>query len=115
MDRRLTYQQVHRELRTPLPDGWFPPRDHNGGPPLEDNARPWGNAPIHTWMNWRNATEKAFRGIPTEIAIRRARKAKALGLTYFEYQLEILERGRHLQPSDIIRIAEIIARREIRY
>jgi hypothetical protein len=30
-----------------------------------------------------------------------------LGLTYEEYTLEILERGRHLQIEDVERIAEI--------
>jgi hypothetical protein len=33
--------------------------------------------------------------------------AEKIGLTYFEYQLEILERGRYLQPADTERIAEI--------
>ena len=34
-------------------------------------------------------------------------KAERLGLTYEEYTLEILERGRHLQIEDVERIAEI--------
>jgi hypothetical protein len=34
-------------------------------------------------------------------------KADRLGLTYEEYTLEILERGRHLQVDDVERIAEI--------
>ena len=46
-----------------------------------------------------------------ETAIRRAKKAESLGLTFREYQLEILERGRFLQAEDSVRIAEIIARR----
>ena len=37
----------------------------------------------------------------------RIRKAERLGLTYEEYTLEILERGRHLQIEDVERIAEI--------
>ena len=40
-----------------------------------------------------------------------ARKAEALGLTYREYALELLERGRYLQSEDTERIAAIIARR----
>ena len=35
------------------------------------------------------------------------RKAERLGLTYEEYTLEILERGRHLQVEDVERIAQI--------
>jgi hypothetical protein len=49
--------------------------------------------------------------VPVETAIRRAKKAEALGLTFREYQLEILERGRYLQLEDVVRIAEIKARR----
>ena len=52
--------------------------------------------------------------MPAETAIRRAKKAEAIGLTYREYQLEILERGRYLQKEDVERIAEIIARRSQR-
>ena len=46
-----------------------------------------------------------------EIAIRRAIKAEALGLTYKEYTLEIFERGRYLQKTDTARIAAIKALR----
>ena len=52
--------------------------------------------------------------MPVETAVRRAKKAEALGLTYREYQLEILERGRFLQAEDTERIAQIIARRSKR-
>ena len=44
----------------------------------------------------------------------RIRKAERLGLTYEEYTLEILERGRHLQIEDVERIAEIKQRRAAR-
>jgi len=37
----------------------------------------------------------------------RLERAEALGLTYEEYTLEILERGRHLQARDVKRIAAI--------
>ena len=36
----------------------------------------------------------------------------SLGLTFREYQLEILERGRYLQADDTARIAAIIAGRK---
>lgn len=37
----------------------------------------------------------------------RLEKAERLGLTYEEYTLEILERGRHLSEDEAERIAEI--------
>lgn len=44
----------------------------------------------------------------------RLAKAEAVGLTYEEYTLEILERGRYLQPDDAGRIDEIKAKRRSR-
>ncbi len=90
-------------------------RGHNGGPPLDDDPRPWGAGGIGTYFDWKAATETAFKKVPGPIAIRRAKLAEAIGLTYFEYQLEILERGRYLQPADTQRILEIKARRPLRY
>lgn len=85
---------------------------HNGGPPLDDDLLPeWGEGPIGTYFAWKAAYRAAWKAIPTEIALRRAHKADALGLTYEEYTLEILERGRYLQASDKKRIAEIKSRR----
>ena len=87
---------------------------HNGGPPLDDHVPEWGVGGIGTYFSWRAASEDAFKKVPAETAIRRARKAEALGLTYREYQLEILERGRYLQKEDVERIAQIVARRSQR-
>jgi hypothetical protein len=88
------------------------PIGHNGGPPLEEPAHEWGNGPVKRYFEWKLAVAEAWK-VPDEIAIRRARKAAALGLTYAEYTLEILERGRYLQVEDKARIAEIKARRPI--
>jgi hypothetical protein len=87
---------------------------HNGGPPLDDHVPEWGAGGIGTYFAWRGASEAAFKKVPIETAIRRATKAQEIGLTYREYQLEILERGRFLQKEDVERIAEIIARRSQR-
>ena len=38
-------------------------------------------------------------------------RAERLGLTYEEYTLEVLERGRHLSEGDARRVAEIKAGR----
>lgn len=84
---------------------------HNGGPPLDDHIPEWGAGGIRNYFDWKAASEQAFKSLPVETAIRRARKAESLGLTFREYQLEILERGRFLQASDADRIAEIVARR----
>jgi hypothetical protein len=92
-----------------------PPPGHNGGPPLDDDARPWGPGGVGRYFEWRAAREAAFRDVPVETAIRRARKAEACGLSYEEYTLEILERGRYLQPTDTAWIAEIKRRRPIRW
>ena len=90
----------------------IPGMGHNGGPPLDEHLPEWGVGGIGTYFAWRAASEAAFRSLPVETAIRRARKAESLGLTFREYQLEILERGRFLQAEDAERIAQIIARRK---
>jgi hypothetical protein len=76
-------------MNKPSPAG----QGHNGGPPLDDLLPEWGEGPIGNYFSWKAAHRAAWKTIPTEIAIRRAHKAAALGLTYEEYTLEILERG----------------------
>jgi hypothetical protein len=85
---------------------------HNGGPPLEEYVPEWGPNGIGNYFEWRQASEAAFNDMPFDTAMRRAKKAESLGLTFREYQLEILERGRFLQAEDTARITEIIARRK---
>jgi hypothetical protein len=64
---------------------------HNGGPPLEpEEGASW------RLFVWRKAHRKAWKTPPREIALRRLARAEALGMTYREYTLEILERGRYL-------------------
>jgi hypothetical protein len=69
-----------------------PPRaGHNGGPPLDgDDA----DASWRLWR-WRRARKRVWSA-PREVALRRLARAEELGMTYREYTLEILERGRHL-------------------
>ncbi|WP_137179373.1 hypothetical protein [Roseomonas sp. AR75] len=64
---------------------------HNGGPPLEEEDDPAG---WRLWC-WKRAKKKAWSA-PREIALRRLERAEELGMSYREYTLEILERGRHL-------------------
>ncbi len=63
----------------------------NGGPPLEED-------PGAAWRGycWRRAHRKAWKTPPREIALRRLERAEALGMSYRDYTLEILERGRYL-------------------
>ena len=81
---------------------------HNGGPPLEDGHRPeWGTDGIGNYFYWKAAHRRAWKNPSPGIVAFRSKKADRLGLTYEEYTLEILERGRHLQVEDVERIAEI--------
>jgi hypothetical protein len=70
----------------------MPARGHNGGPPLEPDD------PDAGWRLycWRRARKAAWKTPPPEIALRRLARAEQLGMTYREYTLEILERGRYL-------------------
>lgn len=65
---------------------------HNGGPLLAPDD------PNESWRNycWRRAHKAAWKTPPREIALRRLARAEASGISYREYTLEILERGRHL-------------------
>ena len=84
------------------------PAGHNRGPPLDDEHRPeWGDGGIGNYFYWKAAHRAAWKNPSPGIVAFRIRKAERLGLTYEEYTLEILERGRHLQIEDVERIAEI--------
>lgn len=95
----------------PQPDQ--PEMGHNGGPPLDPPHTPiWGTGKIGTFFSWQASHAEAWANVPYDnTAIRRVTKATALGLTYAEYTLEILERGRFLQIKDTDRIAQILAKR----
>jgi hypothetical protein len=64
---------------------------HNGGPPLEEEFGA-------SWRGyiWRKAHKKAWKTPPREIALRRLARAEELGMSYKDYTLEIMERGKHL-------------------
>jgi len=69
-----------------------PQMGHNGGPLLQPND------PDEGWRRycWRRAHKAAWKTPPREIALRRLERAEVLGMTYRDYTLEILERGRYL-------------------
>jgi hypothetical protein len=85
---------------------------HNGGPPLQEAHTPeWGEGGIGNYFYWKKAHRAAWHSASRGVILFRLRRAERLGLTYQEYTLEILERGRHLQIEDVERIAEIKAAR----
>jgi len=88
---------------------------HNGGPPLNEEHRPeWGEGGIGNYFYWKAAHRRAWHGASRDVVLFRMQKAERLGLTYQEYTLEILERGRHLQIEHAERIAEIKQARQTR-
>lgn len=74
----------------------------NGGPPLEEPPyKPEsGKGGINRYYEWRAGFRRAWRK-PPDIALRRLERAEELGLTYEEYTLELLERGRYPQIEDV--------------
>ena len=113
--RRLPLAPRDRDAVEPVakqPD--LSPR-HNGGPPLEDyEGPPWGKGDPHVFLHWKRAHREAWKSVSADVMRFRMEKADRLGLTYEEYTLEILERGRYLQVEDVERIAEIKALRRRR-
>ncbi|PWB61565.1 MAG: hypothetical protein C3F17_12540 [Bradyrhizobiaceae bacterium] len=91
-----------------------PPRGHNQGPPLDETGPPWGEDDPYAYVCWKAAHRKAWRGVSRDVMLFRLDKAERLGLSYEEYTLEILERGRHLQATDVQRIAAIRKARRLR-
>jgi hypothetical protein len=89
---------------------------HNGGPPLQEvpHLPEWGTGGPGDYFIWRNAHRAAWKAPSRETKLRRMEKAEAIGLTYEEYTLEIMERGRYLQVEDVEAIAAIKAARRQR-
>ena len=81
----------HDVAHRPEADSDLPPPGigHNGGPSL-DPGLSW-----RRWC-WANAQKQAWKSPPREVVLRRLKRAQELGMTYREYTLEILERGRYL-------------------
>jgi hypothetical protein len=74
----------------------------NGGPPLDPEGPDDADAGWRLFC-WRKAHRAAWKTPPREIALRRLERAEALGMSYRDYTLEILERGRFpaaVRPTD---------------
>ncbi|MGN6149490.1 MAG: hypothetical protein ACTHPD_13200 [Rhizomicrobium sp.] len=85
-----------RKIANLKADGWVIPLSewlgHNNGPD-------WFASELFIDWCWKQAHRKAWTAPTQEIGVRRARKAEALGVTYKQYVLEILERGRYLDEE----------------
>ena len=88
-------------------------RNHNNGPPLDEDGPEWGDSDIFIYVSWRAARQRAFKPKSRDMALFRLARAEALGLTYEEYTLELLERGRYLSAADTERIDAIKRKRPL--
>ncbi len=70
---------------------------HNNGPDILESL-------LFKEWRWRKVQEEAFAPPDAETGRRWAEKAERLGLSYREYRLELLERGRHPTDEDALRI-----------
>jgi hypothetical protein len=77
---------------------------HNNGPDILESL-------LFKEWRWRKVQEEAFAPPDAETGARWAKKAEALGLSYREYRLEMLERGRHPTDEDARRIRAARSRR----
>jgi len=77
---------------------------HNNGPDILESL-------LFKEWRWRRVQEEAFAPPDAGTAARWAKKAEALGLSYREYRLELLERGRHPTDEDARRIRAARPRR----
>ncbi len=71
-----------------------------------------GPGGVGTYFWWKRTRKAAWRAPSRDVQMSRLEKAEALGLTYEEYVLEILERGRFLNADDAEAVAAIKARRK---
>jgi hypothetical protein len=76
-----------------VPDISLPLLGHNGGPAL-DTDKPDAE---YNWrlFCWRRAHRAVWKSPPRDIVLSRLARAKELGMTYREYTLQILDKGRY--------------------
>jgi len=96
---RVTHREQRendlREMGVVIPlSEWL---GHNNGPDILECL-------LFKEWRWTRAREEAFAPPNAETGIRWARMAEELGLSYAEYRLELLERGRHPTHEDAARI-----------
>ena len=69
---------------------------HNGGPPIDEPVND-----LFVSYRWRKARREALRHPPRSIMLFRLSRARAAGVSYHDYLLELLDTGRHLQAGDV--------------
>jgi hypothetical protein len=72
---------------------------HNNGPDILESL-------LFKEWRWTRVREAAFTPPAPQTGARWARKAEELGLSYAEYRLELLERGRYPTEEDAKRIRD---------
>jgi|SRR5579871_4668386 len=94
--RRYTEAEKARRVANLKAEGFVVPLSewlgHNNGPAWDEWER------YLEWC-WTKAHARAFAAPTQETGVRRARKAERLGVSYRQYVLEILERGRYLDEE----------------
>jgi len=86
-----------REMGVVIPlSDWI---GHNNGPDILESL-------LFKEWRWRKVRDAAFEPPDAETGMRWARMAEKLGLSYREYRLELLERGRHPTDEDARRIRD---------
>ena len=94
--KRYAVAEQARRLANLKAEGYVIPLSewlgHNNGPA-------WDEVELFLVYCWKEAHKKAWTPPTMEIGARRARKAEVLGVSYRQYVLEILERGRYLDEE----------------
>jgi hypothetical protein len=94
--KRFVEAERARRIANLKADGFVVPLSewlgHNNGPAWDEWERYLDDC-------WKRAHTKVWKPPTQEIGVRRARKAEALGVSYRQYVLEILERGRFLDEE----------------
>ena len=94
--KRYAQAEQSRRLANLKAEGFVLPLSewlgHNNGPS-------WDEWELYLDYCWRKSHARVWAPPTQEIGVRRARKAAALGVTYRQYVLEILERGRYLDDE----------------
>jgi len=101
--KRYNVAEKARRLANLKAEGYVIPLSewigHNNGPDWDEEFA------LFIEYCWKESHKKAWAPPTFEIGVRRANKAAALGVSYRQYMLELLERGRYLNEDDVKALA----------
>ena len=101
--RRYAASESARRLANLKADGFVIPFSqwlgHNNGPAWDEWAR-------FVEYCWKRAHAAVWKPPTWEIGVRRAKRAAELGISYRQYALEIMERGRYLDEETAQQLRE---------